>query len=226
MTKSMPAAPAAAISTSRKWRSWPTALAHDPAVRQRYEAVQRLDASPGRSVPRVPVPAGLADRLLAGCSNRPQPPKRLAVKHRPQKRQPRSPCRQSGVAASPSRRLRRGGGSSRWRRRFCVAMGLWALPLAGRSRRGEMTSEAAQWFSSWPTTWQPIDRGPGRFAAAGRDRRQGARVAGGDQGGRRARRRLSLGQGAGAGPSCSSCRPNGPVCRSRPRSIRNRRPAA
>ena len=41
------------------------ALIHDPAVRQRYEAAQRLDGRLGEAFRAVPVPAGLADRLLA-----------------------------------------------------------------------------------------------------------------------------------------------------------------
>jgi hypothetical protein len=134
------------------------ALAHDPHLRSRYDAVQRLDARLVEAFAAVPVPAGLAARLIAGL----QPSAGL---------QPTSVAPES-VAQPPAQVIALAPAAVRHplpRRRLLAALaasillatGLWtvfhspATPAAG-----ELTTEAAQWFERLTDDWQPIAQAP------------------------------------------------------------------
>jgi hypothetical protein len=134
------------------------ALSHDPALRTRYEAVQRLDARLGEAFAAVAVPAGLAERLLAALppAAAPSPATTPADTVPAASSAPADVVRLTRRARVPSRRVLAAMAAS-----ILVAVGLWATfrsPAA--SVAPEMTSEAANWYEALADRWQPIAEAP------------------------------------------------------------------
>ncbi|HEY1785223.1 MAG TPA: hypothetical protein VGG30_06720 [Pirellulales bacterium] len=140
------------------------ALAHDPQLRSRYDALQRLDARLVEAFAAVPVPAGLAARLIAGVQNNaglleaPAPSTAPLVVAAPAPQTiplSASPARR----AIPRRRVLAALAAS-----LLVATGLWAAfrgPSAPAA--GEVTTEAAEWFAGLADQWQPIAEAPAKL---------------------------------------------------------------
>jgi hypothetical protein len=127
------------------------ALSHDSRVRLQYETVQRLDARVKDAFADVPVPAGLADRLLAGL-NQPSP-KETASEVVP-----------LSLSANRDRFISRRRMIVSVAAAILLSAGIWLLRSPSVPTGGEVTSEAAQWFTQLADLWQPIAQAPADLA--------------------------------------------------------------
>jgi hypothetical protein len=132
------------------------ALAHDPAVRRNYEFVQQLDARVAEAFGSVPIPAGLAARLLTAVGRAQEAATSI------------------NRLAEPVAGLPLALGRRRWmsRRRLVVALaasivlgaGLWRLTSPANPAGGEVTSEATRWCGQLADVWQPLAEAPADLA--------------------------------------------------------------
>ncbi len=203
----------------------------DPALRARYEAVQQLDARLADAFAAVPVPSGLAARLLAGIQQAPAPAaadESLAASDRV------APDTILVTQASEGRVLSPAG-RRHWvtRRRslaalaasLLVATGLWAaFRSVATPAPSEMTTEAAVWYERLADQWQPIAEAPANLPIP-------ATIVGDARGWQAATKVVGrrgvvyrLAQGRKHGPSYSSFPRGDPTCRPSFHSLRSRRP--
>ncbi|HTU25106.1 MAG TPA: hypothetical protein VMF30_06900 [Pirellulales bacterium] len=146
------------------------ALASDPVLRAEFEASCRLDVRLSEAFAAVPVPVGLADRLLANL--RTSTLQTAAAEATAAAASILMDARTVVVRtpASPIDRLAQLPPVQRVSRRrivlaaaaaLLVTTGAWvALHVPSSQSSGELTSDAADWFAELGDAWQPPAQAP------------------------------------------------------------------